>query len=256
MTRAQVTLDGPREIHDARRFYRGGQPSFERILSNLQIARDILPLIIRINVDSENRVHIPELVRVLRESGIFDGKCKAVIYASPVVPYTEQARMLWRPIEQTELPSLGQGIETSLEAVGLTDRSRPTHSLLDGNRGGCNAMQHHSFVIGPKGHLFKCELGIHDQREAVGHVLTTAAEEPAARRRLPLLKPGVKALDWDAYNPYDNESCSSCQFVPICKSGCPKKVMEGAEDFMKATCDYWDINFSELLHQALSEASR
>ena len=130
-----------------------------------------------------------------------------------------------------------------------------TFSILDAGRGGCSAMEHNSFVIGPKGHLFKCELGIHDHREAVGRV-SSEVEEPLARKRLPLLKAGTrgdKALDWDGYNPYDNATCSTCQFVPICKSGCPKKVMEGASNFMDATCAYWDNNFPQLVQQAIAE---
>lgn len=53
-----------------------------------------------------------------------------------------------------------------------------------------------------------------------------------------------------AYNPFDNAACSGCQFVPICKGGCPKKVMEGNEAVMAATCSYWDKNFPKLLKEA------
>jgi len=107
----------------------------------------------------------------------------------------------------------------------------------------------HSFVVGPNGHLFKCELGIHDIREAVG-VLAEPTITTKMKKRLPVVSTGSKAHAWEAFNPFDRELCSTCQFVPICKSGCPKKVMEGSEQFMSGTCEYWDTNFVQMVHEA------
>jgi uncharacterized protein len=53
----QVTLDGPREIHDRRRILWGGQPTFDRIVGAIDdVARLDLPLSVnvRMNVDREN----------------------------------------------------------------------------------------------------------------------------------------------------------------------------------------------------------
>lgn len=50
--------------------------------------------------------------------------------------------------------------------------------------------------------------------------------------------------------PSPDKGLAGCPFVPICKGGCPKKVMEGNEAVMKATCTYWDKNFPRLLADA------
>jgi uncharacterized protein len=246
---AQVTLDGPPAIHDKRRFFKGGRASFEQILTNLRAVRDIMSLIIRINVDQQNKPHLGELVRILEEAKLFEGPNSATIYASPVVPYTDQAKMVAKVVEQKDLPSLKEGMLAELKAAGLQqDAHTPQRSLLEVERGGCSAMRNNSFVIGPRGHLFKCDLSIHDNEESIGTVQTapqTAPGEPVPEQ--PATK---KALPWQRYNPFDNEACAGCQFVPICKGGCPKKVMEGNELFMAGTCSYWDKNFPRLLKDA------
>lgn len=256
VVRAQVTLDGPKQIHDGRRYYKGGQPSFDRIIQNLQDVHKIISVVLRVNVDTQNRPYLPELLGVLERAGLFDHPSPVTLYASPVVPYTEQAQMLWEPLTQTDLPSLGNDVERDLKRLGHPNLAESTFSLLEANRGGCSAMQHNSFVIGPKGDLFKCELGIHDEREAVGTV--KPAKNERSRYHLPLFdkKTGSKALDWDSYNPFDNELCQTCQFVPICKGGCPKRVLERSEEFMQATCEHWDQNFAALVQHAYMNATQ
>jgi hypothetical protein len=39
---------------------------------------------------------------------------------------------------------------------------------------------------------------------------------------------------------FDNEKCSGCRYVPMCKGGCAKRLYENDTDFMRGTCDYWD----------------
>jgi uncharacterized protein len=259
-TQAQVTLDGPREIHDERRPFKGGQASFDRIVANLREVHDLIQLTIRINVDQGNLGHIGALVRVLKAEGLLDGPHAATIYASKVTAYTEQAQMVWEPLQQRALASLSDPIDRELASLGLPV-PRKTSPLVRGTkRGGCSAMHHNSFVIGPKGHLFKCELGIHDPREAVG-TLGEAAAAPAPApdsrplRRLPVVRQevGTKAHDWNGYNPFDNEKCSGCQFVPMCKGGCPKRVLEDDTPFMQETCDYWDHNIRRLVTDLAAE---
>ena len=246
----QVTLDGPAEVHDRRRPFKGGQASFDRILANLRSTIDLLRTTIRVNVDEGNHASQAELVRVLAEAGILDGSHAARIYAGRVTRYTEQSEMLWTPLSQRAIAAMSDPLSDELTARGLPVLKG---SPLDwaGDRGGCSAVRKHSFVIGPSGQMFKCELGIHDDREALGMVGPIAPEpEPARKpRRLPVVGQGfgTRSHNWSAYNPYDSVKCSSCQFVPICKGGCPKRVMESDTGFLQETCDYWDHNYQRLI---------
>ena len=66
----QVTLDGPPESHDARRFLAGGAPTFERIARGVDAALAAgLTVNLRTVVDRRNLPLLPELARIARERG-------------------------------------------------------------------------------------------------------------------------------------------------------------------------------------------
>jgi radical SAM protein with 4Fe4S-binding SPASM domain len=172
------------------------------------------------------------------------------MYTAKLTTYTEQVQMAWKPLRQSDLEGLGEGLDATLASMGMAPPPKPSALLRAFEPGSCSALVDHSFVIGPGGLLFKCELGIHDQREAVGSVHATPPAAPAAaRRRLPLASDAVgsRAHDWGAYNPFDNAKCSGCRYVPMCKGGCPKRVLESDHEFMAGTCEYWDHNIERLV---------
>lgn len=248
---AQVTIDGPAEIHDRRRPFKGGQPSFHRIVANVRDTFEILNTRIRINVDESNHGAQGELVHALAAEGILRGPHAPLIYAGKVTRYTEHSEMIGTPLEQRQIAAMHDPLARALAALGRPVLSGG--SPLDGasDRGGCSAMRKHSFVIGPSGQVFKCELGIHDNREALGLVAPVAEPAVSKPRRLPVVNQafGTRALDWSGHNPYDSPKCAGCQFVPVCKGGCPKRVMERDVAAMQETCDYWDHNHPRLIRE-------
>jgi len=66
----QVTLDGPPESHDARRFLAGGSPTFERIAQGIDTALAAgFTVNLRSVVDRRNLPLLPELARIAHERG-------------------------------------------------------------------------------------------------------------------------------------------------------------------------------------------
>ncbi len=66
----QVTLDGPREIHDARRMLKGGKGSFDRIVEGVDaLLERQIPVNLRVVVDRDNLQHLPALADFARERG-------------------------------------------------------------------------------------------------------------------------------------------------------------------------------------------
>jgi len=252
VTRVQVTLDGPAAIHDQRRPMRGGQPTFDKILRNLKAIKGLIDVVIRVNLDEGNREHVPELARLLAAEGLLSGDRAMTLYTAKLTVYTEQVRMAWKPLNQSDLPSLDEALDATLSHLALPTGEKRSVLLTGLESGSCSAMVDNSFVIGPRGHLFKCELGIHDVREAVGSVHPPQTEAPSPRRRLPLAASGTsekgsRAHDWGSYNPFDNVKCSGCRYVPMCKGGCPKRVLENETEFMDGTCAYWDNSIVRLV---------
>ncbi|ARM76079.1 radical SAM/SPASM domain-containing protein [Acidianus manzaensis] len=66
----QVTLDGPKEIHDKRRYFIGGKGSYNIIIDNLKYAQDHTNVVLRINIDFTNANYIKDLLTDLKEKKI------------------------------------------------------------------------------------------------------------------------------------------------------------------------------------------
>jgi len=73
--RVQITLDGPVEIHDARRHGKGGRLTFDQIWANVvMLARSsYVPAVdIRLSLDHSNAQHIPRLLEFMAQTGVQD----------------------------------------------------------------------------------------------------------------------------------------------------------------------------------------
>jgi uncharacterized protein len=68
----QITIDGPKDIHNKRRYFKDGRGSFDIILSNLLrvIEKHSKKVILRINIDEYNHNKIEELLDFLAELGL------------------------------------------------------------------------------------------------------------------------------------------------------------------------------------------
>ncbi len=84
----QVTLDGPRNIHDLRRCFRGGQPSFDRIVAGMDSALAAgWNITLRVNLDLSNVAHLPELGFFIRDEKQWARNSKFSAYVSPVTDH-------------------------------------------------------------------------------------------------------------------------------------------------------------------------
>ena len=68
--RAQVTIDGPPDVHDRYRPKVGGGSTFWRIVDNLHAAVEHLRVNVRVNVEPANFVRIEELFDILAAEGL------------------------------------------------------------------------------------------------------------------------------------------------------------------------------------------
>ncbi len=68
----QITLDGPENVHDKRRYFDDGRGSFNIIMKNLKYAQNIFNVVLRINIDysNENENEIETLLESLKINGI------------------------------------------------------------------------------------------------------------------------------------------------------------------------------------------
>jgi sulfatase maturation enzyme AslB (radical SAM superfamily) len=95
ITRALVTLDGPRPQHDARRQLAEGGPTFDRIVGNLSVARHWLQVTIRFDASDPGRLGpLAPLLRLLDRERLLDGPHALELLVHRGTGYAAQARLL------------------------------------------------------------------------------------------------------------------------------------------------------------------
>ncbi len=153
VTFAQVTIDGPKEIHDQRRCLRSGGGTYDRIMANLANLNEDMPfrVSIRVNVDQRNQQHIPELLDDLKERGLHRHRIIS-LHFSPTVHYSNSCPdianrcLTTKSFSETEVAAYRAAISKGFEISVF-----PAAQI-----GTCGAVSSNSLVIEPNGCVKSC----------------------------------------------------------------------------------------------------
>ncbi len=100
----QVTLDGPKQVHDRRRVFADGEGSFDYVTEGIDKAVDKgLHVVIRVNIDAQNVGLLPDLADfILKKNWLDKGVAVGVTPVDEFVPESEWCA------EQTRIHTLKQ----------------------------------------------------------------------------------------------------------------------------------------------------
>jgi len=224
---AQVTLDGPPDIHNLMRPLAGGGPTFDRIVENLRHAVEHLEVAVRVNVDAENFARVEELLQILAANGlsgrlaVYLGQLVAVddgsaapssSYRSPCFTNKEFAQA------QTEFTNVAM-------QYGFSGPSIP------GPVGApCTAVRSNEFILGSEGELYKCWESVGNPSHVIGNIRDYTNTNGRLRR-------------WLSYDPFTNEECRSCIALPVCMGGCAHHGMDVLQ--YENRCDTFRHNYRD-----------
>ena len=240
---AQVTLDGPKEIHDHRRMYSNGKGSFDAIIENIKQAHDLVKINIRVNVDHQNSRSASELLEILESN---DLKNKVTVHFAPVLPYTENCASIAREcftkedFSEIEIPLLAESLERGfyVDKSTVLPRARTVS---------CGAVSIGAFGIDAKGHIHKCWNCVGDERETLGSILTKDKERESDSDDV-ILSTSLFGKDniskWLAFDPFEIDKCRNCAMLPSCVGGCPYPKAINDEE---PRCPTWKYNIKERL---------
>ena len=228
---AKVTLDGPKEVHDAFRPFKGGAGSFDTILRNMDEVSGLIRVQIGGNYTQDNYRHFPRLLDILAERGLGPERIAAIKF-DPVVnesgefalpdfhdgcasmdePWVAAASLLLR--------------EEVLKRGYQTPKIMPSPCLMEHDD---------SFVVNHDGVLYKCPGLIGRQGCRAGDLLTGPGE---CR-----LSHGLD--DWK------NDDCLACAYLPLCFGGCKylKIVRENSMRGVNCQRTYFDRTLETLVSQ-------
>lgn len=226
---AQVTIDGPRDVHDARRRRCDGKGSFDRILDNLAEVGETLRVSVRINVDADNVDRIDELFAEFDRRGL-----TPACYLGQVVASTEACSSVATKCINTKA--------FSRIAIAATRRARPFLSAdypIMFQHGVCCADRLNAFVVAPNGYLYKCWSEISfDEARSVGTIFDER-RQPSQIRNL------TRYMNWD---PFANPRCRKCRYLPMCGGGCPFFALQAINK-----CPPWKYHLQQKLRLKYAE---
>ena len=236
--RAQVTLDGPPATHDRMRPTRRGGGTFERILQNIIDVTDIIPIVVRINVDKENFSAIDELLDILAAHGLAG---KIEIYVGHLVGVNDGANQPSASYKAQcfttrEFSSTEKYFNDAAIQRGFTSR------VLDGPiLTPCMAMRSSEYVVGSKGELYKCWKSVGNRSEVVGNIVEFQNPNSRVRR-------------WLGYDPFSDAECLRCVALPVCMGGCAHHAMD--QNLFDDRCTTYRYHHEERVTQFIEHRQR
>jgi uncharacterized protein len=216
---AQLTLDGPREIHNSLRVGRNRKPTFDRILDAVQILADKkIAVHLRLQVHNTDAHRLTELLGELRESGVLPNP---FVRVSAAMVRDNQ----WCRSCESFSGYVQSGSEEERRSIELIEKlvptGRPAAQIVP-----C-VMAHNQVCIDPKGDLFRCITDVGDAKCRVGYLHATDDKFVFTKRM----------KEYDSRDPTRWETCHACAYLPLCGGGCPRRAYHAHGSFDGPACN-------------------
>jgi len=199
----QITLDAPIAHHDKSRILNNGEPTFKKILANIQIAvKQGIHVLVRVNAIKENKDSSFEIYEILENAGL---KNKVEVSIRPVVsssanPCSDNCltnidfgkKMMSHYYEAAKKGWIILPFVDNLQSMGYCVADYPTHAIID-----------------PMANVYKCGEAFSDTENTgkindKGEIIWDKKRFEAFVNR----------------DPLNQKECVSCEILPICMGGC------------------------------------
>lgn len=210
----QITLDGPRDTHNSRRFLAGGGKTFDTILTNIKKCQKIAPQVkiyVRVNIDESNKNGFITIRNDLISANfpnieVYPGIVQSI---DPLNQSKESKGYEIRGKSQCDICDRESVISL---LVGLyNDHGFKYIDLFPkGRRFSCTARNVSSLVIGPEGEIYDCWNDVGDTEKITGYL----------GGKITNMKLHLQYLA-DA-SQFDDPQCMECKLLPICNGGCQR----------------------------------
>ncbi|KYK29957.1 MAG: hypothetical protein AYK19_18990 [Theionarchaea archaeon DG-70-1] len=211
----QITLDGPRPIHDTRRVYANGKGTFDDIARGIESIIDSeIRILVRINLDSQNIDYIPEFADFVYDSGwdrdnvtVFVGPyrdllCRSYEYQLPEHVMLKQMFSFYEENPQTKVIKLlgWPGADHILHFLYTRELPPPRVSYCIANYG--------RFGFDTEGYVYACGNVAGNKEHAIGRYYPVLALDED------------KAGIWRKRRFVTMPQCRTCTLALLCGGGC------------------------------------
>lgn len=223
----QITLDGPRSIHDTRRIYRNGDGSFDQIVRGIdRLLEEGFLVRLRINVDRENLPLLPALFtfierREWNQYRHFSCDVAPVTYHTQAVDHegvlSEDEVIATLVDEMPEIlrerPYCHMGMFRVLNHVTSVLEPRRSKLHVLPNFSYCEATEASVYVFGTDGAIYTCPDSIIDRKWAVGEYW-------------PRFRLDEEKIDLWRRDIFSVPKCRECEIATFCGGGCALVPMD------------------------------
>lgn len=253
ISRLQITLDGPPREHDQRRIYADGAPSYERIANNVGRALDLGTVVnVRVNVDRDNIVDLPELAADVRSRG-WHRQRNFSIYTAPINAVndkTDRRRAFnsWQ-LDQALTAMREEHPETWI--IGRPDETIRIRArqIFDGQEGlvpqlrpsFCGAHDQ-MYIFDPFGDVYACWERTGDPAIRIARITADGDVE---------LQHEVNS-EWRSRSVASNPVCRRCRYALHCGGGCAILALGQRGKFHANYCD----GFASRFRSSIADAYR
>lgn len=200
----QITFDGPKESHDAKRAYRNGKGTFDQLMSKSEMLEKYVIehpdfiVHLRINVDLINKDNCADLYLTFREQFPH-----LHVYFAPIKQYStcSSAVDCFSGDEDVLDYMIDLYYKYGIDVIDFD-------SVMRGMRP-CMAECEGSVIIGPDGETYVCLNDVGNLKESSGNIVTGEINPELVSR--------YRNARLTAYNP----SCQKCKILWLCGGGCP-----------------------------------
>lgn len=248
----QISIDGPKQVHDRRRIHLGGESSFERILKNVPLALQVTDaeIQLRVHVDPANIHLFEETLGIFGREGWLNHP-RVIIYANTVYEKDEFGNVRSR-IGNTQihaylrqLTAAYSNVCTSAPAVhsrrafervfALGERLQVTGTYCAANTG--------NYIFAPDGYLYACWESIGKSCSRLGSYLPDAGvclDDAAVQK-------------WFQRSVAQIPECLTCAYALVCGGGCAQYAEYNQGTPFKPYCDDFQGVFSSTLAEQVAD---
>ena len=239
--RLAVSLDGLGAAHDAQRHFADGRGSFDIIIKNLALARELgLQPLINITITGKNAPHLPELVAFLLQEGYH---FTFNLYRENVFAQDQDALALEEARITQALLNSFDVIEANLPDWSLLGALTDRANLQGAHQYTCSAGRDY-MVFDQNGRIAQCQM--------LMHLPVSDLDDPSPLETIRLSstlfadeeRSALKVLPVD-----EKDDCQTCPWRYYCAGGCPLEAKRANGSFRAKSpnCNIYRTIFPRLL---------
>lgn len=222
----QVTLDGVKEIHDARRMDKQGKGTFDKIIETLKLLNkkivesNAFGTTIRINIDKTNIAETYRLLEYIGKDGLNLTNC--TVDFGIVRGLTESCSAYSNNcFVEEEIGPVLYDLWDAAEAQGFSYNIRPVRRWLY-----CGLYGDNQYTITPDCQIYKCWEHAGTKEHYIGKLDENGN----------IVDIRYAFYDWMSHNPLDCEDCRECVYLPSCGGGCGVVSYAKSGTYHKSGC--------------------